>query len=163
IREQQLAEANRTSMDTGLPLGRMLILMGAISHSVLAKALDLQTSVRDNKMSYHQAVKVLKTYKASRATLSQTLGHLTAEQTTSRRKKIRLGEFLMLAGVLTESDILNALELGLGKQQSVGDSLIELGLVSQPVLAAALDLQERVCNGNISVQEASNKIHKLVS
>ncbi|HEY9784763.1 MAG TPA: hypothetical protein V6D17_05110, partial [Candidatus Obscuribacterales bacterium] len=131
ITQEQLEEAQRSSYETGIPLGRMLSLMGAVPHSLLAKALEIQEMIRDGRMSYARAVQVLNPLNTTRPPLEQNLVHHGLDKPAAKKKTIRLGELLMLSGILTESDIMNALELSFGRQQSFGDILIELGLISR--------------------------------
>jgi hypothetical protein len=117
ITKQQLDEAQRTSYETGMPLGRILGLMGLISPSQLAKALELQ----------------------------------------------RLGELLMLSGILNESDIMNSLEHGLASNKPLGDVLLDLGLVTRQILDLALEMQHAVCTGTLNIHAATDALHYISS
>ena len=51
---------------------------------------------------------------------------------------------LVLAGLLAETDVMNALELGLMQDMRIGEVLVGQGYISNEVLDAALELQRKV-------------------
>lgn len=162
INQEQLEEAQSASYETGIPLGRMLSLMGAVPHGLLAKALEIQEMIRDGRMSYARAVQSLNPLHTSKPPLEQNLVHHGMEK-PAKKKTMRLGELLMLSGILTESDIMNSLELSFGRQQSFGDILIELGLITKELLDLALELQTSVCDGNLTVRAATDALHYVAT
>lgn len=154
VTKAQLEDAQREGYNSNLPLGRVLILKGVVSHSVLAKVLEVQRMIRDGNLTYVSGAKELRSH-------AQGLKIVPDKKSGSYQKRsIRLGEFLMLAGVLTESDLMNALELGLERQLTVGSALLELGLLSESVLEVALVLQGRVLGGDIELPTAVRDLRK---
>jgi CBS domain-containing protein len=154
INKPQMEEAQRTSYETGMPLGRMLVLMGIINQGFLAKALELQRMARDKKISHNQAV--LELHSAKRPVVSPAAE--AAAPVKPERKAIRLGELLMLSGILTESDIMNALDRGLTSEKPLGDVLLELGKVTPELLSLALELQTSVCQGVLNIHAATDAL-----
>jgi hypothetical protein len=69
----------------------------------------------------------------------------------------------MLAGVLTEGDMLNVLEIGLTATKSLGDTLIERGLIAKPVLDLALKMQDMISDGSIEIRAAAAALQELAS
>lgn len=160
ISREQLDEAQKTSYETGLPLGRMLCMMGMIKPDLLTKALDLQRLIRDGSMSHNQAVLALNS--SGRPDLDMALRSQGIDQRLGR-KPIRLGELLMLSGILTESDIMNAIEQALTTNRTLGDILVEMGLIARPVLNLALELQQSICDGQLSLNAATDTLHYVAS
>jgi hypothetical protein len=158
ITQEQLDVAQRAGYETGQPIGRMLVLMGVLSQETIDGALEVQKAFRADRITYSQALKALnpnpERSKANKAL--KTSGGDKASQ-----KQIRLGELLMLSGVLTETDILNALEYGITKQKPFGAILIELGLLTQSVLELALNLQKLVCDGSLSLHSATDTLYSF--
>lgn len=162
VSAEQMDEALRIGYETGTPVGRMLVVSGVVNHSVIARALEIQVLLREGKMSYSQAVELLK---------SESLRVLPVEQSAEQRgfskngsnKRVRLGELLMLAGVLTEGDMLNVLEIGLTATKSLGDTLIERGLIAKPVLDLALKMQDMISDGSIEIRAAAAALQELAS
>jgi tetratricopeptide (TPR) repeat protein/predicted nucleic acid-binding protein len=172
ITYEVLAKAVEQSYATGLPLGRMLVLQKTITNEVLTTALDLQVRVRDDMLSREEAITTLR----SQAGLSplepgqiqeasakpQALPH----QDAPRKKGVRLGELMVMASVLTETDVMNALEWGLVNQQTIGQVLISQKLVSQELLDAALELQKLVDTDvfeSVKASECLARVHAGVS
>jgi hypothetical protein len=158
ITQEQLDVAQRAGYETGQPIGRMLVLMGVLGQETIDGALEVQKAFRADRITYSQALKTLnpnpEKSKANKAL--NTSGGDKASQ-----KQIRLGELLMLSGVLTETDILNALEYGITKQKPFGAILIELGLLTQSVLDLALNLQKLVCDGSLSLHSATDTLYSF--
>ncbi|MBU6454282.1 MAG: tetratricopeptide repeat protein [Cyanobacteria bacterium REEB67] len=171
ITYEVLARAVEQSYATGLPLGRMLVLQKTITNEVLTTALDLQVRVRDDMLSRAEAIATLRS-QAGLAPLAP--GEVAAEpvkaplphQDAPRKKGVRLGELMVMASVLTETDVMNALEWGLVNQQTIGQVLISQKLVSQSLLDAALDLQKLVDTDvlePLKASEALARVHSGVS
>jgi hypothetical protein len=156
ITQEQLDLSQRASYETGQPIGRMLVLMGVLNQEAVNGALEVQKAFREDRISYSQALKTLNpTPKKSVANKAlNTSGGDKASQ-----KQIRLGELLMLSGILNESDILNALEYGITKQQPFGAILIELGLLTQSLLDLSLSIQKLVCDGSLSLHSATDTLY----
>lgn len=162
VSQEQIEEAYKLGYETGTPVGRMLVVSGRVNHSVLARALEIQVMLREGKMSHGQAVELLK---------AESLRILPVEQTAEQRglsrqdpnKRVRLGELLMLSGVLTENDMLDVLEMGLTTPKPLGDILMEKGLISKPVLDMALKLQDLISKGSLDIRVAAVALQELVS
>jgi tetratricopeptide (TPR) repeat protein len=160
----QFGKALQRSLATGLPLGRILVLNGAITETLLTTALEIQVRVRDEMLTRHEAIDYLK------ATSSQNLEEgISAEKSLKiqallkapRKSGIRLGELLVLAGVLGETDVMNALELGLVNDQPIGQILVAQGFVSPELLESALRLQDFVDSGHLAGDEAAERLRKI--
>jgi hypothetical protein len=200
VTEEQLSEAQETSHKLGLPLGRILSLMGLISHPIVVRAVDLQSMIRMGRISQAEAVEYLRDESRSNSTtktdsndassdISSDIGsqpvqlpgmniepassresengakmrpelktkHLFVAEDPSRRN-IRLGELFILAGILTESDMMNAVELSLTREEPLGAVLITLGLITTDQLRLALRLQESISVGSIDIQAATDTL-----
>ncbi len=219
ITEEQLREAQETSHKLGLPLGRILSLMGLVSHPLVVRVVDLQSMIRMGRLSQSEAIEYLKEESraqeeerggcassggsteqisepdsanadnaaksgksdtqiapkseservqsasspsapgstAASEKLSQKSKRLLAAEDPNRRN-IRLGELLILAGILTESDMMNAVELSLTREEPLGAVLIALGLITTDQLRLALRLQESISVGSIDIQSATDTL-----
>lgn len=222
INEEQLREAQETSHKLGLPLGRILSLMGLVSQPLIIRVVDLQSMIRMGRLSQAEAIEYLKEESESQLELlSDAAAHpgaasvelegenqdapvadteraftksdgeqgssassgasatessdpaLTANRRNGisrqksklllaaedpNRRNIRLGELLILAGILTESDMMNAVELSLTREEPLGAVLIALGLITTDQLRLALRLQESISVGSIDIQSATDTL-----
>jgi hypothetical protein len=151
ISQEPLDAALAGSLSTGLPLGRFLVLLGALSETLLSVALNAQILIRDGKVTRQRAIEGLK---AARLRLEAPL----LEQGMYKlppRHTIRLGELFMLSGLVSETDLMNALEIGLVGQKPIGRVLLEMALIDERLLKAALKLQEAVSMGHLRPLQAS--------
>lgn len=157
-----LAKAVEQSNTTGLPLGRMLVLHQIISNEVLNAVLDMQVRVRDEMMTRAEAIASLRAM-AGLAPIAEDEKATPppAKPEAPRKKGLRLGELMVMAGVLTETDVMNALEWGLVNQQTIGQVLISQMLVSQSILDAALELQKLVDKGELNSTRASECLARV--
>lgn len=158
ITQEQLDLAQRAGYETGQPIGRMLVLMGVLNQETVDGALEVQKAFRAERISYSQALRTLNP-NPEKSAANKALG--TSGQDKASQKQIRLGELLMLSGILNESDILNALEYGITKQKPFGEILIELGLLTQSVLELALNLQKLVCDGTLTLHSATDTLYSF--
>lgn len=159
--QEQLDEAIRTSDETGLPLGRILVLTQTVSDEMLTAALTAQVLVRDNRISKDQAIEGLKSARKRRVTIEIALGDHGFYKAPARAS-IKLGELLVLAGLLTESDLMTALELGLAREMPVGQVLVQTGQMTRVGLDAALKIQEMVGDGTLHALQAAEALRQIV-
>jgi hypothetical protein len=155
ISEEQFAGAMQTSTDTNLPLGRVLVSLGYLSEEVLTTALNTQVLIRDSKVSREQGLAALKAaYKR----------HLPLELTLSEKgfyrgpvkPTIRLGELFVLSGLISQTDVSDAVERSLMEEKLIGQTLVEQGFVNANILDMALTLQEMVANRTLDNAQAAH-------
>lgn len=163
ITRDQFAKAFQRSLSTGLPLGRMLVLNGALSDPMLTTSLEIQVRVRDEMMSRDEAVRQMSELNAEGAEplTAEKVGAILETLKPPRQKKIRLGELLVLAGMLDETDVMNALELGLSQDLQIGQIFVGQGFLSEDGLEAALKLQDMVENDTLSGHHAALAIKQV--
>ncbi|HEY9787618.1 MAG TPA: hypothetical protein V6D17_19680, partial [Candidatus Obscuribacterales bacterium] len=161
ITQAQLETAKRIGYSTGMRLGRVLVLNGFVTHSLLTRALDFQSMVRERKISLEQAVMLLNAEMSKQQSLPLKLeAHSMAPPPAT--KHVRFGEFLVLSGLATENEILNALEFSMEKQLSLGEAIVGLGLTSERVYNRAMELYDKVCLSELSLRQATDEIHEMV-
>lgn len=160
ITQAQLDEALKTSQETGLPLGRILVLTQAISNEMLSGALTAQILIRDKKVSVEQALQGLRSSLNRRVTLEVSLtDHGFYKPPT--RQSVKLGELFVLSGLVTEVDLFGALEIGLTQEKAIGQVLVDCGYVSFEVLGSALKFQEMVINGTLTAIQAAEALRQV--
>ncbi|MBZ0185308.1 MAG: hypothetical protein K8F91_03575 [Candidatus Obscuribacterales bacterium] len=161
VSEEELEQALSGSTSTGLPFGRMLVLNGVISEAQLAATLNAQILVRDKKITKEQAVDGLKQARRRQIAVEVPLMEKGFYKVQAR-EVIRLGELLAHSGIVSESQILNAVETGLVSQKPLGQVLVELNLVSEETLKTALQLQDLVESGTLKPMQASHVMVNVI-
>jgi Tfp pilus assembly protein PilF len=164
IDREQFGKAMQRSLATGLPLGRILVLNGAISEHILTEALEIQVRIRDGMMERMEAVTALRAQIGdfdSEELQRQTMPFKAALTEAPRRKGVRLGELLVMAGLMAETDVMSALEIGLLQEQLIGQVFIAQGFVTEELLEVALALQQKVDQSILQPLEAGQALAKI--
>jgi len=154
IDNQQLELGLQHSGVTGLPLGRVLVNLGVISEQLLSSALSAQVLIREQRIDRDKAVHGLIAAKERQISIEQSLQEIGQLQ-LPLRPGVRLGQLLVMAGLLEEKDLMHALELGLVQEQPIGKTLLGLNLVSEDNLSKALEAQALVADG-MDIDQAAN-------
>ncbi len=161
INQAQLEQAKTVSYSTGMRFGRVLLLNGFINHKILTRALEIQHMIRERRISLEQGVMMLNTALSKQTDMPLKLeAHSMAPAPAN--KQVRFGEFIILCGLATESEILNALEISMEKGQTLGEAIVGLGLISSRIYDQAQDLYGDVTSGKRTLKDATEEIHKLV-
>lgn len=159
ISQDQLSQAMEQGLNTGMPLGRMLVLNEAIQAEFLEKALDIQVRLRDEMMTREEAIKSLQEL----AGVEATAGKEEEKKPEKKKQIVRLGELLVMAGILSENDVMDALEWGLANQQPIGTVLVSQQLISQELLDAALFFQTCVKSDELDPLKACECLSEVFS
>ncbi len=169
ISTEQLAHAMQRSMATGLPLGRMLVLNGVINETMLSSALEIQIRIRDGTLTRAEALSCLQEMGGAKVVDQSGVARLHGSAPGQdkikqpRKRGIRLGELLVLAGILSEMDVMNALEFSLVKELQLGQVLIDHGYITQELCEAALKLQSLIDSGNLDCEQAAQSLKSVHS
>lgn len=160
VSKDDLEDAMRTRDETGLPLGRILVLSRLLSEELLASALTAQVFMRDGKISTEQAVEGLRLARKRRVSIEVAL----TDQGLFKpplRQSIKLGDLLVLAELIMENDLMSALELSLVRQLPVGRIMLQAGIISPQVLECALKLQAMVSQGTLNGLSAAQALRQV--
>lgn len=152
ITKQQFHDALEESLKTGLPLGRCLIITGAISEALLEVSLELQIRIRDEMIGRREAIEALKQGAFERPVLPGEYRKLAKE---ARRHVIRMGELLVSADVLKPEQVLEAQEQAIDSNQKIGQILLAKRWIEENVLEAALSLQQMTDSKFLTEQKAA--------
>jgi hypothetical protein len=165
IGPEQLSIAVQKSMATGLPVGRILILNNVITDAILAAALEVLIKMRDGNVVREEAIAYLANGVRNKAindlgvAVLEEASIFNSQPVLSTRKSMRLGEFLVLAEILSETDIMNALEFSLVADKPLGESLLEHGYITREIMDSALKLQSLVESDTLDQQKAAQSLH----
>lgn len=147
VTKEQLESSLLHGKTSGLPLGRVLVVTGIISEQLLASALNAQILIRDKRVEREQAISSLRAARDRQVPLEQTLAETGVSVLST--ETVRLGELLVMAKLLDEAKLMQAVELGLVKEQPIGQVLVEGGLVEDSLLQKALSVQTYVTSGKL--------------
>lgn len=160
VSNEQLSEALQRSRRCGIPLGRALILMGAVSPAVMATALTAQIMVRGKELTRETAIRGLRIAVLKRISLEQAL-IMEGLYSPPAEIGVKLGELLGNAGLLSETDALDAVETSIEEGEPVGEVLVRAGFISRELLETALELQALVVQKFINPQQAAELLRAV--
>lgn len=161
VTKEALDQALAQSTQSGLPLGRILILTGAIVEPLLSFALNAQVLVRDHKITREQALQGLRAARDRQISLEQSLAETGLQ--LPLHNTIRLGELLVKAGVMPDTNLMDYVEMGLVQEQPLGQILIAQGAINEHILNNALELQKMVAAGSLIGDQAALVLNMVAS
>jgi len=155
--QQQLDAAYQRSNATNIPTGRILILNSVITEHLLSRALDLLVKARDEVCTRDEAVEAMRVAAgfSPGSPLTQNLLLPNAS------KRPRLGQLMLNAGIMSETDVMNAVEFGLTYNIMIGQVMVEQGYVSTHLVESALELQQHIESGQIDADRAGEVLQKV--
>ncbi|MBI2809393.1 MAG: hypothetical protein HYX67_00985 [Candidatus Melainabacteria bacterium] len=158
VSPRNLDEGLRQSLNTGLPLGLVLIGMGAISNQNLHSTLMAQRLSRDGEVSREAAIQALRFARLQEISLKQSL-----EDQKIRTIKLQfgVGELFVLAGFMTEGQLLSAQELELVEDKKIEQVLQDCGYANPITLEAALRLLDMIKKGTLFEDQAANIFKRI--
>ncbi len=170
VSAQDLERAYHQSIGSGNPLGVVLVSEGLLTNSYVDAALELQIRVRDGMFSREQAIEALR--QDPRKLLELIAPFLMAPQgaageieqsakSAAKAKPVRLGELFVRAGILTQADVAQALELALAHSHPIGEMLVARAFITRALLDAALSLQRMVTDHKLTTGEATACLVKV--
>lgn len=162
---EQFQAALKESLSSQLPLGRCLVLSGAITGEMLELALELQIRVRDEVTKRQDAIAILKgDIENNRKMLLQ--GEFAVASKDGRKHTVRVGELLIKSGAVAKHEVLEAQESAVANGQRIGQALLSRGLIQHATLEAALAVQQMIDNSFITEDQASlclARVHSMRS
>jgi len=166
INSDQFSKAMQRSLATGLPLGRILVLNNTLADAVLSLALDLQVRIRDEMIGRMEAIDALRDaagIEGDDLPDPNRVAQAQAALKAPRKHGVRIGEMFVRAGLLTETDVMNALETGLATDQLIGQVLVGQGFITDQILEAALGLQKMVDANQLEIDKAIDTLSVIQS
>jgi hypothetical protein len=160
ISQEQLEQGLNQCQMSGLPLGRVLVAMGFMSESLLAAALNAQILIRDNKIQRELAIQGVRACHERQISIEQSLSGVLQMPV---QDTVRLGELLVLANLLNQDNLMQAVELGLTESKPIGQVLVEHKMVTEQVLEAALAVQKIVTEGKLKKDQCGEVLAMIHS
>ncbi len=153
-----LEQALNASYTTGLQLARVLALRGLVREQTAFVALVSQSLLRDQLLTREQALNAIQTVMAAKSDNGKSASNrgvlIAATMTARKSSSMRLGELLLLSGLVIQSDLLSALDKGISEEVPLGRMLVRMKLLSDVELNQALTLHDMISKGTVAAQDA---------
>jgi len=162
ISQEQLDQGLNQCQMSGLPLGRVVVAMGFMSEALLAAALNAQILIRDSKIQRDLAIQGLRACHERQISIEQSLRDAGILQLPVQ-DTVRLGELFVMANLLNQDNLMQAVELGLTESKPIGQVLVEHKMVSEQLLEAALAVQRMVAEGKLKKEQCGDVLATMNS
>jgi hypothetical protein len=162
ISKEQLEQGLNQCQMSGLPLGRVLVAMGFMTESLLAAALNAQILIRDSKIQRELAIQGLRACHERQISIEQSLRDAGLLQIPVQ-DTVRLGELFVMANLLNQENLMQAVELGLTESKPIGQVLVENQLVTEQMLEDALAVQRLVAEGKLKKEQCGEVLATMGS
>ncbi len=132
-----------------LPLGRILVVQGLVSQTIVDAALAAQALIREGRIERSEAIKTLALAYKQKRSLEESL-HEQGGLRPLEKPRLRLGELFVLSGLIKEKDLERCLDIANMTKQPIGQALLKLLLITESELESALRLQKMVNRGDFT-------------
>lgn len=147
LEESKLKVALRACSSSGIPLGRVLVLLDTLPESSVRQALQVQTDLRMGQTEIDESIDKLKRLPKSEPPPKE-------EMRTEFR--IKLGELLTKSNITSATEVESAVDMATANEKLMGEVLVEFGWIEEPMLQACLQVQKLVWNEQLSVAKATD-------
>ncbi|MBZ0185198.1 MAG: hypothetical protein K8F91_03025 [Candidatus Obscuribacterales bacterium] len=148
------------SAETGLPLGMVLLNRGVMTRASLNSSLSAQRLIRDGKVDRDQVLYALKMARLRSVSLQQALKE-NSEIDVPLGPTFGFGELFIMAGVISESQLLTAKELELTEDKPMAQIFVELGYASLPCAQAANHILNMIEQGVLFEDQAAQIVKRI--
>lgn len=152
ISAEQCQRALDKNLSTGLPVGRILVLSRIITEAVLLAALNAQLMIRDGKLTREQGAHALRAAHSRQVPLEVPLKEFGIAK--ADLPHFKLGELLLGAGLINQSELIDAVEVGLMDALPIGEVMLNRNLISRQILDTAIEFQQFVVDGALRADQA---------
>lgn len=158
VSTHDLSEASQLSKRLQIPVSRALINTNCIDQPLLDMALDLQNMVKEKLLSREDAFSCLRRLARGQVTADELLDEIYSSPRFAQNTKL-LAELLGRSGIVAK-DQLDLVLAGSAKaaESTLKGILIKEGLLSAGLLPALLRLQEKLRQGRVSMEQASEQL-----
>jgi len=155
--DKDLKKSIRENANTGLPIGYILVSMGALTRPMLHALLFTAAQVQSHNMTRADGVKVVCDMAHNSASLEQALQNLGA----NIEPQFDLAELLYTGGILTEMQYTSVCEIRLVERKAIADVLRESGFMREPIATIASQLLEAVSTDKLSQDHAAKLLKNV--
>lgn len=153
LQVEELREAANIARNQGLPVGKVLVMSAYISKETLQAAVEIQARIRDGLLDYEIALKALVLVSQNNGQLDDALSHLNWPKINIEISN-RLGDLLLGASLVSDMDVKTAMQEASQSGLPLGRVLLNLSMISEPLLNHALNTQAMVREGSLTKEQA---------
>lgn len=157
INNEQIGRALKTSLENGMQMGRVLVFHRDVTSQVMKAALSCCMLMQEEKIGFASAVEAVKHVRKTNMTVEQVLfQHNIYHEEPGQGPRVH--ELFAMAGFVSDTDMMECLELHILRGRQIGQIFIEQGLVNRDVLENAIVLQGMIASGAIKAFHAAEAL-----
>ncbi|HNM52041.1 MAG TPA: hypothetical protein PKN86_20140, partial [Candidatus Obscuribacter sp.] len=160
MEETEVRRALKVAAETGLPVGKVLVMFERISTVTLKAVLDAQWMLRDGLLTMAQARHALDLVRRNNWNFSDALVTIGVDAYASRG--MRLGELLVGSGQMVEDEVDEFLKVSNHSGLPLGRILLLLDRVHETHLNTTLKVQHDIRLGAIELDLGLNLLKETV-
>ncbi len=157
ISPHKLSLALETSILSGLPIVRVLVLQKSVNEMVAYAGLTAQLLVNERKIGYDQAVGALKLSHMHNEHIEEIL-EFGGLKRYREENSVRLGELFVLSELISELDLLSCVEKSMAEAKPLGQVLVDEGIISELIVSSALRAQKYIAEGTVDPVRAAQML-----
>lgn len=157
---KQIEDGLIASTESGLPLGMVLLSKGIVSRSAINSALTAQKLIRHNVADRDKIVYALKNARLRAISLAQSLQENQIDPAYAQGD-FGVGELLVLAGAISESQLMTAKELEATEGKPLGTVMVENGFATAICIQAIVHLLKMINDGVLFEEQAAQIVKRI--
>lgn len=160
VSSAEMTEAIQVSKRLAVPIGRVLTMSGCVREDVLEGALQLQRLIKEGSLSVDGGIETLKRVHEDRIELAEAL------TTESQRMALldtaeSLGELLLDSNIISEDDLVKAMQTSFDNGVPLGTTLVLQGLLSPSLFPSILSVHKNIVRGVTGRDEGVKEIQEI--
>lgn len=157
INHEQIGRALKTSLENGMQMGRVLVFHRDVTSQVMKAALTCCMLLQEEKIGMASAIEAVKHVRNTNMSVEQAMfQHNIHHEEPGQGPRIH--ELFAMAGFVSDTDLMECLELHILRGRQIGQIFIEQGLVNSEVLENAIVLQGMIASGAIKAYHAASAL-----
>jgi CBS domain-containing protein len=161
LSRQDLWQALRETEANFASLGRYIIDHNMVRITDVMNALRALASIRHEEVPRESAINALRISVASAITYDQALRKAAPE--LELPETLKFGELLSTSGLISDVDLIDALEISLSNKAMLGEVLVAADIIDRTFLHCLLDIQDMVDQGAINNNQAKELVLSVYS
>jgi hypothetical protein len=151
LTKQEIPYVMRSSVEADVTCGRLLLLRRRIAPAFHRHCINLLVQYRQGKISFVKATDECRRIYQGGVYVDN--GEARSRNDGSIKQ---MGQLLVTAGFIDETELYDALEISLSMNRKLGDVLVEAGLVMQEAIEICVAMVKRIGAGEVAAIDAAN-------
>lgn len=154
INLEQIGRALKTSLETGMQMGRVLVFQREVPSMVMKAALTCALMIQEEKIETFAALSAIRAVRNTLWSIEQVLFQYDLYREEPDQGP-RLNELFSMAGFVSESDAMECMEIHILRGRQIGQIFVEQGLITHEILDNAMLLQSMISGNSIKAYHAA--------